>query len=192
MNMQRRRFVVGIVAGLLFALAIIASASYALNNQAASSPVNGETVVSSYIVASSTVTTTIAPVNGTPAPPASVLSTTETGSAMAVAPNQTITYTSSTSTTSSYAPASTVTTIVVTNTITSAETLPPSIMGSLSNALGGLSRAPTSAQEAASASSPSSITRILGQPVESAVLLIPVLVALILGLVLYRASTVRE
>lgn len=192
MSMQNRRFVVGIVAGLLFALAIVASVSYVLSTTSRYSAASG-TVVISYAVVSSTVSSTQTSANTSEVPPLYVSTSTETIASTTTAASQAALATSSTATASSTSTAlGAATTTVVTSTVTAAQPLPPSNLGSLFGAISRSSGGKAVAQAALPSSSPSSISRILAQPAKSALVLVPVLVALLLGLGVYRASRPRE
>ena len=109
--------------------------------------------------------------------PTSVASSNETSIA-------TTTEASSTST------AQAATTTVITSTISSSRELPPS---NLALIFGSAQSAASSSNSVSSAgAAPQSLTKRLGEPAETALILAPILVALLLGLLVYRATRVRE
>ena len=199
MTMQRGRFVLGIVAGLVFALAIVASTNYstvlapaqpvayngAEGNAVATSTVSSaaSATTTATFTSTSVVTSTTTTGASAPAPPVPAYSTTTTNTQAAGLSN--LTAATSSTTSSSSTPQQSLTGATSPTQTTAA--LPKDL---LSNVFGVFS--PSSVPRGATTASPSSVSSFAGQPAQSALLLLPVLVAVLLGLLLYRAAAPRD
>jgi len=188
MSMQRKRFAVGIAVGLVFALAIVASANYAAFSRSPASAANGSLTPRTTVVVS-TITSTVSMASTETSATYSIASSATSNSVPAYVGNQTMT--STTTEASSTSPPSSVTTIVVTTTESSSRALPPSNLDAIFGPAVANSVTTSGASGAASAPQPS-VPRGLGEPLEAVVILVPVLVAILLGLLVYRTSRARE
>lgn len=169
--MQQGHFAVGIFAGLLFALAIVASANLFVPNQTSSN--SGLTPASN--IALGTTETSTSGSTSTRAVQSSSASTSSVG-AQAVPPA------------GAYSAGNQSKTATTTSVSTSSSSLQSTKNGTgVQAAISGSSQT----QNGGAQGSPSSVRDFLSQPAQSLVFLIPVFAALFFGLVFYKATAVK-
>ena len=175
--MEGKRFGIGLAAGILLALAIVAvSGGLASPPSASFAPAGAAISTSTTTVASATFTMSTTTIPQTVTYTVSSISTTSGSSAASL--NSSVTYPAASSNTT------------ITGTVSSAPTTNNSNQASLSVVTSTTSTTPYYAVAPSGTSKPTQLASIARQPVVSnAEILAPVLVAFILGAFLYRVAT---